>query len=91
MTWYDTSNCPRGWNITGVNMTISNMVGDTPAYKTNIAPAANFIVELQTAYPYISLPKSSFDTFLNQVNTDNLAYASSFKCDSMGKSKMCYW
>ena len=63
LNWYDTSDCPGAWNITGTDLNI----GD----NTNINPeaGADFEIEFQIGYPYVSVPESSWDTIKELIGT----------------------
>ena len=86
LTWYDTSECIGGWNLTTDVITMGN---------TSILPYAGetTVVEFQTAYPYIGFPGTSWTQIKNLVNsTYNMAHESAFVCGGdTGFNQYCYW
>ena len=86
MTWYDTSDCIGGWNLTTTVITL----GDT-----DILPVAGetTVVEFQTAYPYIGVPKTTWTQVKELVDTTyNPDYTSLFTCGGEGNlNTYCYW
>lgn len=62
LTWYDTSDCIGGWNITASNLAI----GDESIMPNSTQGP---VVEMQTAYPYIGLAEVSWNATMNLINS----------------------
>ena len=66
LTWFDTSDCPGGWNVTGTMLTLD----DGTTLDTG---ADNFVVQPQLAYPFIGLPEKAFITLNDTIKAQNSA------------------
>ena len=90
MTWYDTSDCVGGWNITGSALTIGNDMNLNPN-----GTDTDFTIEMQVGYPYIGIPTYTWNETVKMMNeTLNLDRESYFRCNSgnWGAGRQyCYW
>ena len=62
LTWFDTSQCEGGWNVTASSMTLSS--GES-------VMAESFTVQPQVAYPFIAIPESAFEIIRNKISAIN--------------------
>ena len=85
LTWYDTSECVGGWNLTSDVVTLGGE--DIIPY-----PGDETIIEFQTAYPYIGVPDTTWAQVKEIVSNANLALNSTFTCGGdTGFNQYCYW